>query len=96
MTTQALSTCPRCAQQLQAGFASKAAGLSFVAPDKFKQFAFLDEDLGRTGLAKLLPSRAEYFPSFLCRGCELYLVDYGTCLGRQEAERVAEALTRPV
>jgi hypothetical protein len=92
MTTQPLTTCPRCGQPLQAGFAAKAAGLSFVAPDKFKRFVFLDEDLGKAGWTKLLPSWAKYFRSHLCRGCELYLVDYSACLSRHEAEREAEAL----
>lgn len=92
MTTDKLTICPRCGQTLAAGFAGKAAGLSFVAPDKFKQFAFLDEDLARAGLTKLLPSKATYFRSYLCRVCELYLIDYGTALSRQEAERVAESL----
>ncbi len=93
MTMTELTICPRCGQTLAAGFAAKAAGLSFVAPDKLKQFAFLDEDLSGAGLAKLLPSKATYFRSYLCRECELYVIDYSTALGRQEAKRVAETLT---
>ncbi len=92
MATFEITTCPRCCQPLTTGFACKALGLSFVAPDKFKRFAFLDEDLARAGLTKFLPSKAMYFRSYLCRGCELYLVDYGTSLSRQEAERVADSL----
>jgi hypothetical protein len=92
MTTPELTTCPRCDQPLATGFAAKGTSLSFVAPDKLKQFAFVDEDLARAGWSKLLPTKARYFRSYLCRGCELYLVDYGTTLGRQEAERVVESL----
>lgn len=93
MITADLTTCPHCGQPLAAGLAAKAAGLSFVALDKLKQFAFLDEDLVRAGWSKLLPSRATYFRSYLCRGCELYLIDYSTALSRREAEQVAESLT---
>ena len=93
MNPPPLATCPRCGQPLAAGFAAKAAGMSFVAPDKLRQYAFLDEDLSGAGLTKLLPSKATYFRSYLCRGCELYLIDYSTALGRQDAERVAESLT---
>jgi hypothetical protein len=88
--TTGLTTCPRCGRSLAAGFAAKAAGLSFVAPEQFKRFAFLDEDLSGAGLTKLLPSKAKYFRSYLCRGCELYIIDYSTALSRKEAERVAE------
>jgi len=30
--------CPRCGEILEAGFAHKAPGLSFVAPDKLQHF----------------------------------------------------------
>jgi hypothetical protein len=78
---------------LQASLAAKAIGLSFVAPDKFERFAFLDENLAKSGLQKLRPSRAEYFRSYLCRSCELYLIDFGTTLDRGQAEQVARSLT---
>lgn len=94
MTTAALTICPRCGQPLASGFAARSAGLSFVAPDKLKQFAFLDEDLSGAGLTKLLPSKAAYFRSHLCRGCELYLIDFSTALSGHEAERLADSLAR--
>jgi hypothetical protein len=43
----------------------------------------------------LLPSKAEYFRSYLCRSCELYLIDFGTTLDRGQAEQVARSLTGP-
>ena len=93
MTENALVNCPRCSTVLQAGFAGKMIGLSFVAPEKFERFAFLDEDLAKSGLRKLLPSKAEYFRSYLCRSCELYLIDFGTTLDRRQAEQLARSLT---
>ena len=95
MSEKALQTCPRCGAAVKAGFAGKAIGLSFVAPEQFERFAFLDEDLAKSGLRKLLPSRAEYFRSYLCRTCELYLIDFGTTLDRGQAEQVARSLTGP-
>ena len=88
-----ISKCPCCGGPLERGFAAKVAGLSFVQPAKFKKFAFVDEDLQRVGfLAKFLPSRARYSPSFLCRGCHVYLVDYGTILSRRSANEAARSM----
>ena len=88
-----IAKCPCCGGPVARGFAVKTAGLSFVRPEKFKQFAFVDEDLQRAGfLAKFLPSRARYCPSFLCRSCHVYLVDYGTVLSRRQADQAARSL----
>ena len=84
-----LAACPRCGAALEAGFAHKATGLSFVAPGKLDRFLTVDEDLTRSGLRKLVPSWAEYFRSYLCRACELYLIDFGATLGQDEAQRLA-------
>jgi hypothetical protein len=67
MTKNAFETCPRCSAALQAGFAHKALGLSFVSPEKLEKFISIDEDLAHSGLRKLLPSKAEYYRSF-CKG----------------------------
>ena len=91
MATTAFAVCPRCGKAMDAGFAHKAAGLSFVAPEKLDHFIFIDEDLSQAGLHKFLPSKAEYFRSFLCRSCKLYVVDYSRSLSRPEAEQLAHA-----
>ena len=93
MNTAVLHTCPRCAQPLEPGFAHRAAGLSFVALEKLQRFVFLDEDLAQAGLQKMLPSPAEFFRSYLCRSCELYVIDYSQTLNRGEAETEARSLT---
>jgi hypothetical protein len=92
VSDKALELCPRCGNVLEVGFAAKAIGLSFIAPERFERFAFLDEDLAKSGLRKLLPSRAEYLRSYLCRSCELYLIDFGMTLDRDQAEHVARSL----
>jgi hypothetical protein len=95
MNAVQIENCPSCGQPLERGFAVKSAVLSFVRPDKFKKFAFVDEDLQRVGFAKYLPSRARYCPSFLCRNCQLCLVNYGTVLSRREASEAARKLEAP-
>jgi hypothetical protein len=85
-----IAQCPTCGGPLARGFAVKAAGLSFVRPQKFKKFAFIDEDLQGAGLTKLLPARARFCPSFLCRACRIYVVDYGTTLTRREATEAVQ------
>ena len=85
-------TCPRCGKTIGAGFAQKAPGLSFVAPDKLQHFIFLDEDVAKSGLSKLLPSAAAFFRSYLCRSCELYIIDYSTTLDRAEAKQAAQSM----
>jgi hypothetical protein len=67
--------------------------LSFVAPAKLERFLFVDEDLAEAGLGKLLPSLAAYLRSYLCRACELYLIDYSKSFNRDEARQLAESLT---
>jgi hypothetical protein len=93
MSENAFKTCARCGTALEPGFAGKAIGLSFVAPEKFERFAFLDEDVAKSGLRKFLPWKAEYFRSYLCQSCELYLIDFGTALDRGQAEQIARSLT---
>jgi hypothetical protein len=84
--------CPRCGSSLEQGFAVRGVGLSFVEPSKFEQFLFLDEDVSQSGLKKLLPSRAQYYRSCLCRSCRLYLIDYAVIYSRDDAEAVAASL----
>jgi hypothetical protein len=92
MSETTFQNCPRCGKNLEAGFAGATTpGLSFVAPDKLRHFAFVDEDLSKAGIRKFLPWAARYFRSYLCRSCELYLIDYSVSLNRAEAKQVTEA-----
>jgi len=94
MSEKGLEACPRCGTALEAGCAAKCVQLSFVAPEKFQRFAFLDEDLAKCGLRKYLPWKAEYFRSYVCRSCELYVIDFDATLDRRQAEQVARSLIR--
>jgi len=76
---------------MQRGFSARAIGLSFVATAKFKKFAFVDEDLVRAGYRKILPSKAQYYQSHLCRACQLYIVDYSILYSRKEAEQLIKS-----
>jgi hypothetical protein len=93
MSGTTFQNCPRCRESLEAGFAAKAPGLSFVAPDKLEHFVFVDEDVAKAGFRKFLPSPAAYFRSYLCRSCELYIIDYSVSLDRAQANRAAETMT---
>ncbi|MBI2899433.1 MAG: hypothetical protein HYY17_04565 [Planctomycetes bacterium] len=89
MANSKLGACPKCGKAMGRGFAAKSAGLSFVAPEKLDHLAFIDEDLGHAGLKKFLPAKAEFFRSYLCRPCKVYLVEYGRSFSRKEAEQAA-------
>ena len=93
MDKNCFENCPRCGSALEPGFAGKAIGLSFIAPEKLKRFSFIDEDLASSGLAKILPSKWAAFPSYVCRSCKLYLIDYSKTIGRTEAKQMAWKLT---
>ena len=93
MSETTFQICPRCGKTLDAGFAHKAVGLSFVASDKLQHFIFLDEDVAWSGLSKLLPSAAAFFRSYLCRSCELYIIDYSVTLDRAQAKQAAQSMT---
>jgi hypothetical protein len=68
--------------------------LHFIAPAELRRFMVLGEDLNRrTLLARLLPSPARFSPSYLCRSCGIYVVDYGSTLSRGEANEAARSLT---
>lgn len=92
MDNDTFSVCPRCGSVLGLGFAARAIGLSFVEPEKFDHWAFIDEDIAKAGVRKYLPSRAQYYRSYLCRSCKLYLVDYSTIYSRHEAEDLLRSL----
>ena len=77
---------------MEAGFAARSSTLSHIAPAKFESFAFVDEDLAKAGLRRLLPWKAEYFRSYLCRACEFYLINYGTSLSGAQAGEIAQSL----
>src|SRR5690348_12332154 len=38
-----LNRCPKCGEPMEQGFAAKAAGLSFIEPQKFSKYASMDE-----------------------------------------------------
>src|SRR5260370_24784761 len=89
-----LETCPRCAAPTEQGFCHREIGFSFVAPGKLAKFVSIDEDLAKAGLRKFLPSKAEYYRSYLCRACSLYVVDYSASLNSAEAKDLAASIAR--
>ena len=95
MSSRVIEECPRCRKPLDAGFAHRNLGLSFISPEKLDRFVSVDEDVAKAGLLpRVLPWKAAYLRSYLCRGCELYMVDYGKTLSRTEAKKLAKSLER--
>lgn len=92
MDSTGFDSCPRCGGTLEIGFAHRALGLSFVAPEKLEKFVSIDEDLAHAGFRKFLPSKAEYYRSYLCRSCELYLIDFSQGVKRKEAQEMARVM----
>jgi hypothetical protein len=85
--------CPKCGEKMERGLSlSKALGLSYISPEKLRHFSFLDEDLIRAGWRKILPSKALYCRSYLCRKCKYYAVDYSQFYDRKQANELAKSL----
>jgi hypothetical protein len=87
-----LEACPRCGSPTEQGLCHRATGLSFVAPGKLAKFVSIDEDLAKAGLRRFLPSPAQYYRSYLCRACNLYIVDYGISLSSSAAKELAASM----
>lgn len=86
MSNLKIRTCPTCNGSFEQGFALKNTWLHFIKPEDFHRFVLVGEDLNRRSLlTRLLPARTRFSPSYLCRSCELYLVDLGTTLSRKQA-----------
>ena len=88
MTDNAFDTCPRCSQPLTAGFTSRGSSLPFAASDKIEKFIHGEEELSGAGWRTFLPHKAGFYQSFLCRDCQVYIVDYSASYARQEARDV--------
>ncbi len=84
--------CPRCEETMQNGFYIKNCGLFFVAPEKINKNFYIAENLPKISfLKKLFLWKAVYFDSYLCRSCELYIIDFSTTLSRAEAEQLTQS-----
>jgi len=86
------SLCSRCQAKIKIGFAARAAGASFAAPEKFAHFAFADRDLTESGLRKLFPSKGEWYVAYWCPSCELYSVDLSKTYDRVESNLIAKSI----
>jgi len=93
MNEISFESCPRCETKFEPGFFARTTGLSFAEPGKFENFGFVDEDVSGVGvLRKMLPSKGEWYRSYLCRSCKLYLVDYSQSFDREQVNEIAQTL----
>ena len=80
--------CPKCGAGLGAGFTS-AASLRFLKPDRFAPMGFVVEDLSGGGLLSFLPTLDKCCLAWICRKCELYIVDYSKVYSCDKANALA-------
>ena len=95
MTDHVFHSCPKCNQDLTPGFTARGNSLPFAESEKIEKFIHGEEELSGAGWRNLLPHGAEFYRSFLCRDCQIYLVDYSTTYTREGAREVhREQVTR--
>ena len=92
MPNPKIERCPLCQQNMEQGFSVRNAGLSWVTPEKMRQFISLDKDLNEAGLKKYLPAKAQYDLSYHCPNCKIYIVDYSTALSSAQAKELAKSM----
>ena len=89
MTEHAFNTCPKCSQQLPPGFTARGNSLPFAESEQIEKFIHGEEELSQSGWCHtFLPHKAEFYRSFICRDCQLYLVDYSTTHTKQGAREL--------
>ena len=88
MTEHAFNSCPKCSKQLTLGFTARGNSLPFAESEKIEKFIHSEEELSGAGWRNILPHKAEFYRSFLCRDCQIYLVDYSTTYTKQGAREL--------
>jgi len=88
MPEHVFRNCPKCSQELTRGFTSRGNSLPFAESTKIEKFFHGEEELSGAEWRTFLPHRAEYYQSFLCRDCEVYIVDYSTTYSKEAARDV--------
>src|SRR3954463_15615698 len=86
--------CPRCGKAMERGFTGRAVELTHIPPPKLKRWAFLHDPVQRQSWIRTILSMgaARYSPSFICRACKVYMVEYGISWTQQEAKEIARHL----
>jgi hypothetical protein len=88
MNENAFDSCPKCSQELTRGFTSRGNSLPFAESTKIGKFFHGEEELSGAGWRTFLPHKAEYYQSFLCRDCQVYIVDYSTTYSKKAARNL--------
>ena len=85
--------CPRCGGLTQAGFFPTQRELSFLTIEQVKKFFCVMESLSAGDWwENFLTVRTKYYRSYVCRECNVYLIDYSERLTRREARAAADEL----
>ena len=79
---------------MKRGFTSRAVDLAHIPPEKLKKWAFIHDPLQGGNLLRrtFWAGKARYSPSFICRACQIFLVQYGVSWEQAEARRIARQI----
>jgi len=80
--------CPSCNSTMDLAFCARASGLSYAKPDDFMNKVFMDEDLSKAGLRKLIPWKGEWHRAHICEACGVYTIQYAVSYSREEVEKL--------
>ena len=85
--------CPRCGGLTRPGFFPANRELSFLKLKQVRKFFYTIEGLSSGDWwENLFAIRATYYRSYVCRECDVYLVDFSEQLTRRQARAVADEL----
>lgn len=81
---------------MERGFTGRAVELTHIPPLKLKRWAFVHGPVQRRNWLRsnFWIGLARYSPSFICRSCQLYMVDYGISWTQREAKEIARQLEK--
>ena len=101
-----LTNCPLCGGTMEYCFANGVSPLSYEDAAAMRRSFHISQDLANRGRGRLgkfidglrtvLPWKVEYFLSYRCQSCSLYIVDYGTALNLSAAKKTAANISPPM
>jgi hypothetical protein len=76
---------------MECGFTGRAVELTHIPPPKLKRWAFIHDPVQRQNWrwTAFWIGAARYSPSFICRDCQVYMVEYGISWTQKEAREIA-------
>lgn len=83
--------CPRCGRMMTKAFANASANIPYEKPESILKFIHASGSVQHLPYWKgILPHAAEFFLSYLCEDCRIYMIDFSSTLSSSEAKKLAE------